>query len=465
MDRTNNSAGAEDIAKVRATLEQQEIDRVLVIGADAHGQSRGKFIPRWRFEKDPTEALHIADVMAIMDIEDDMMPRPEGHTGWWPSWESGFTDLEAVADLSTFSPASWIDAGAVVLCDYFHHDGTPVTHMPRSLLRSVTERASALGLTAKMATEYEFFVFRESMQSARAKGFRNLEPMTDTVKMYGGERALAELTLTGAIEEACASLGVAIEAVVPEGGPSQFELNLTPQEALRAADEGFLFKFAVKRIAESLGYTASFMAKMAPGAFGSSMHVHQSLWDTDDRNVFYDASAKDGLSITGRQYAAGLTQTLREFTAIFAPFITSYKRFEPEAAAGTKVAWSVGNRTTSIRAIEGPEHATRIENRTPGADANPYLVISAMLAGGLWGIENDLDPGPAYHGNAYADPDLAEVPGTLAEAVELFEQSEVANKYFGEDVVQYLGGIRRYEVEQFNNAVTDWELSRYFGNV
>ena len=161
-----------------------------MIGADAHGQSRGKFIPRWRFEKDPTEALHIADVMAIMDIEDEMMPRPEGHAGWWPSWESGFTDLEAVADLSTFSPASWIDAGAVVLCDYFHHDGAPVTHMPRSLLRSVTERASALGLTAKMATEYEFFVFRESMQSARAKGFRNLEPMTDTVKMYGGERAL-----------------------------------------------------------------------------------------------------------------------------------------------------------------------------------------------------------------------------------------------------------------------------------
>ena len=88
-----------------------------------------------------------------------------------------------------------------------------------------------------------------------------------------------------------------------------------------------------------------------------------------------------------------------------------------------------------------------------------------MLAGGLWGIENDLDPGPAYHGNAYTDPDLAEVPGTLAEAVELFEQSEVANKYFGEDVVQYLAGIRRFEVEQFNNAVTDWELSRYFGNV
>jgi glutamine synthetase len=465
MDHAPASASPEAIEKVRATLKDHSIDRVLVMGADAHGQSRGKFIPRWRFEKDPTEALHIADVLAIMDIEDEMMPRPDGFTGWWPSWESGYADFEAVADLDTFAPAPWIDGSAVVLCDYYNHDGSLVPFMPRSLLRSVVDRASGMGLTARMATEYEFFVFRETMKSAREKGFRDLEPLTEGAKMYGGERAHADLPLTAAIEAACESLGVAIEAVVPEGGPSQFELNLTPQDALRAADEGFLFKYAVKRITESMGYTASFMAKMAPGAFGSSMHVHQSLWDADDRNVFFEAGAEHGLSVIGRQYTAGMTRTLREFTAVFAPFITSYKRFEPEAAAGTPVAWSLGNRSTAIRVIDGAEHLTRIENRTPGADANPYLVLAAMLAGGLWGIENDLDPGPAYTGNAYADPALETVPHTLAEALDLFEQSEVANKFFGEDVVQYLAAIRRFEVEKFNNAVTDWELSRYFGNV
>jgi glutamine synthetase len=409
--------------------------------------------------------VHIADVVAIMDIQDEFIARPDGFTGWWPSWDSGFEDWEAIADLGTFSPAPWIEGGAIVLCDYFDHDGTRVPYMPRSILRTMVKRVAATGLSARMATEYEFFVFRETMQSARAKGFRDLEPLTEGEKMYGGERALGELALTSAIESACQSIGVAIEAVVPEGGASQFELNLTPQEALRAADEGFLFKYAVKRIANSMGFTASFMPKFAPGGFGSSMHVHQSLWDGHGRNVFYDATEERGLSTVGRQYTAGLTQTLRDFTAIYAPFITSYKRYELDSAAGTQVAWSFGNRSTGIRAIDGPEHLTRVENRTPGADANPYLVLAAMLAGGLWGIENDLDPGPAYEGNAYADPEIEMVPRTLAEAVDLFEQSEVANKYFGEDVVQYLSQIRRFEVEQYNNAITDWELSRYFGTV
>lgn len=133
MHPTAHSASREDIASVRSVLEQHDIERVLAIGADVHGQSRGKFIPRWRFEKDPTEPMHIADVLAIMDIEDDMMPRPEGFTGWWPTWDTGFADWEAVPDLSSFSPAPWIDGGAVVLCDYFNHDGSPVNFMPRGL--------------------------------------------------------------------------------------------------------------------------------------------------------------------------------------------------------------------------------------------------------------------------------------------------------------------------------------------
>jgi glutamine synthetase len=464
MEHTAHAASAEAIARVRAALDDGGIERVLVFGADTHGQSRGKFIPRWRFHDDPSEAQHIADVIAIMDIQDEMLAKPANYTGWWPSWESGFADMEAIPDLDTFTPVPWIEGSALVICDFYDEQMRPVGVMPRNLLRKLSERATAMGFTAKMATEYEFFVFRETMQTAREKGFRDLRPMTDGVKMYGGERAHNELELTGAIEAACEGIGVKIEAAVPEGGPSQFELNLTPQDALRAADEGFLFKFAVKRIAESLGYTSSFMAKLDPSGFGSSMHVHQSLWN-GERNAFFDGGSKDGLSTVGKQYVAGLTRSLREFTAVYAPFITSYKRFVPEAAAGSQVVWSFGNRSTAIRAIHGAEHLTRVENRTPGADANPYLVLAAMLAGGLWGIENDLDPGPAYVGNAYADDSLPTVPRTLAEAVELFEQSEVANKYLGEEFVQYYGATRRLEIDAFRDAVTDWELSRYFGTV
>ena len=457
-------ATPEEIARVRAVVADQGIERILIGGADIHGQFRAKFIPAWRFDKEPTAAMHIADVLAIMDIEDGMMPRPDGYSGWWPTWEGGFDDLEAVPDLSTFTPVDWIDKGALVLCDYLDQDHQPLSALPRNVLRRLVQHASSMGYQPLMTTEYEFFVFRETFESAKAKGFRNLDVLSEAVTMYGAEQAHADLPLTKAIEAACAGMGIQIEAIMAEGGPSQFELNLTPQPALRAADEGFLFKYAVKRVAAEMGYLASFMPKFGPGEFGSSLHVHQSLW-TGERNAFYDASQPDGLSTVALQYIAGMKQTLREFTAVFAPFITSYKRFEAESAAGTQVAWAVGNRTTAIRAIRGPEGATRVENRTPGSDGNPYLVLAAMLAGGLWGIENDLDPGEAYVGNAYADESVATVPRSLAEAVELFAQSEVANKMLGEEAVAYYAETRRWEIEQFNNAVTDWELNRYIGNV
>ncbi|MCG7632917.1 glutamine synthetase family protein [Gordonia McavH-238-E] len=445
-------------------MAENNIERVLIGGADIHGQFRAKFIPSWRFDKEPEAPMHIADVMAIMDIEDEMMPRPAGHTGWWPTWESGFDDLDAIPDLSTLTPVPWIENGALVLCDYYDLDHQPLPAMPRNVLKSVIARCEAMGFEAKMATEYEFFIFRESFETAKAKGFRNLTPLGEAVTMYGAERAHADLPITQGIEKACAGMGIDIEAIMAEGGPSQFELNLTPQSALRAADEGFLFKFAVKRVAEQFGHFASFLPKFGSGEFGSSLHVHQSLW-AGDRNVFYDGSADDRLSSTARHYIAGMQKTLREFTAVFAPFITSYKRFEEESAAGTQVAWAVGNRTTALRAVKGSEGATRIENRTPGSDGNSYLVLAAMLAGGLWGIENELDPGPAYEGNAYADESLERVPSTLAEAVEIFAQSEVANKFFGEEAVTYFAESRRWEVAQFNNAVTDWELARYIGTV
>lgn len=464
MGNNHHSASSEDIARVRATLEERGIKRVLVGGADIHGQFRAKFIPAWRFAKDPAAPIHISDVIGILDIEDEMIPRPAGYDGWWPTWEGGFEDMETVPDLSTFTPVPWIEDGALVLCDFHSQNDQPVSAMPRTILRNVVDRAAGLGFTPMMASEYEFFVFRETLRSAREKGFRDLTTTGEGATMYGGERAHADLPLIGAMEEACESIGIKIEASVAEGGPSQYELNLTPQPALRAADEGFLFKFAVKRVAESLGHAASFIPKLGPGGFGSSMHAHQSLW-SGDRNAFFDSGSPDGLSVTARQYAAGMMRTLREFTAVFAPFIISYKRFEAESAAGSQVTWAIGNRTAAIRAIRGSEAHTRLENRTPGADANPYLAFAAMLAGGLWGIESDIDPGEPYTGNAYSDAGLETVPSTLAEAIDLFEQSEVANKYFGEETVQYYARTRRWEVQQFNNAVTDWELGRYFGSV
>lgn len=435
--------------------------RVLVGGCDINGIFRAKFVPGDRFVADPGAAVHFADVFGIMDVQDDFMPRPEGFVGWWPTWDEGFGDLEAVPDLSTVTPAPWLDGSAIVLCDYVDLEGKRIEAMPRNVLGRVVSRIESAGLTPKMAPELEFMLFRETADSAAAKGYRDLTPVVARPSAYGGARVASDLTLLAPIEEALAASGIELEATMAEAGPGQYELNLTPHTALRAADEAFLFKFVVKQVAEQNGLLASFFPKFSAGGFGSSFHVHQSLWNDDGTNVFYDPTSDDGLSTTARQYIAGLVACAREFTAVFAPFVTSYKRFEPESAAGSALTWSIQSKSVAVRAVPAGPGGTRVEHRTPGADANPYLTLAAMIAAGHWGIENDIDPGAPYQGNAYADPSVAVPPASMEEAIGLFEQSEVANKAFGEATVAYYAATRRWEWEQFRAAFTDWEFRRY----
>lgn len=459
------SANGASHGEIDKLFEDHGIDTVLIGGSDINGQFRGKRIPAWRFVKDPEAAMHFADVMCVMDWQDEIMPRPAASEQWWPSWEIGFGDLEATPDLTTLRVVPWADRTALVLCDYHDLQGEPLSAMPRNVLRHVVSRATELGFQPIMTPEYEFTIFSETPETLEAKGFRDPQPLCNRPSTYGAELASRFEPLVARIRRGIEGLGIPIEASNAESGPGQFELNLTPAAALVSADSAFLFKYAVKSIATAEGYLASFIAKMAPGGFGSSCHVHQSLQDASGTNVFYDAGSDDGLSTIARQYVAGLVTTMREFTAVFAPTINSYKRFEPEAAVGCTVTWSVQSKAVGIRAVPESAAGCRIEHRTPGADANPYLTLAAMLAGGLWGIENDLDPGKPYVGNSYADPNATWVPRTLHDAVAIFEQSAVANQYLGEEAVRFFAATRRWEIEQFNNAVTDWELRRYLATV
>lgn len=462
MQPTTNHE-VDEAAAAHASQQLQDIGarRVLVGGSDINGIFRAKFVPAARFAADPGAPVHFADVFTIMDVEDNFMPRPDGYTGWWPTWDEGFGDLEAAPDLSTVTAAPWLEGSAIVLCDYTDLDGKPIESLPRNVLRRVVAQVESAGFSPLMAPELEFMLFRETPDSAAAKGYRDLDAVVARPSAYGGARVASDLPLLSPIEEALAASGIELEATMAEAGPGQYELNLTPQIALRAADQAFLFKFVVKQVSEQNGLLATFFPKFSAGGFGSSFHVHQSLWDGSGRNVFHDPKDADGLSTTARQYIAGLVSCAREFTAVFAPFVTSYKRFEPESAAGSALTWSVQSKSVAIRAVPGGPRATRVEHRTPGSDANPYLTLAAMLAAGQWGIENDLDPGAPYRGNAYADPGVAVPPASMEEAIDLFEQSEVANKAFGESAVSYYAATRRWEWEQFRSAFTDWEFRRY----
>jgi glutamine synthetase len=223
-----------------------------------------------------------------------------------------------------------------------------------------------------------------------------------------------------------------------------------------------LFKTSAKEIAARFGILPSFMAKWNSRLPGCSGHVHQSLWDAaGERNVFHDAQGVHQMSVTYRQYLAGLLRALPEILPLFAPTVNSYKRLVDGYWAPTKPCWGVDNRTVAFRHIIGGAHATRLEARVPGSDANPYLTISGCLAAGLSGIEDSLELGAApLTGSAYDAP-IPRLPRTLLEATTVMRSSTLAKRLFGEAFVEHFTSSRLWEWQQFGDAVTDWELQRY----
>jgi glutamine synthetase len=223
-----------------------------------------------------------------------------------------------------------------------------------------------------------------------------------------------------------------------------------------------IFKQGIKEIAAEQGRSVTFMAKPAASEVGSSCHIHISLW-RDGKNAFWNAKSGGG-SRFFRQFLGGLMKYSPELCYCFAPSINSYKRYQSASWAPTKMAWSHDNRTVGFRVV-GHENSFRIENRMPGADANPYLAFAAMIAAGLAGVDENLDCGDAYQGNAYVDSKLTSLPKSLREAAGLLDQSKLARRALGDGVVDFYVHTARLEIDAFDNAVTDWERSRYFERI
>jgi len=390
------------------------------------------------------------------------MERQRGFDDWWPSWDLGFADVQPIPDLSTLRIVPWLDKTASVLCEHFFLDGRPIEIAPRHVLRRVIDRMEGKGLVSKMAAELEFFLFKENEESLVEKRYaaEALTPMNIRLGAYGIFRGTTDEHILRPLTKHLEDYGLSIAYWNPEGGAGQQEVNLVYCELLEAADRAFLFKHAVKEIAASHDLMATFMAKTLPG-FGSSCHIHQSLWADDGSSHFWDESDPGHISETMKHYIGGQMETLADFTLLFAPNVNSYKRMAPESAAGTTVSWGFENRTCGLRVINEDEHAVRLENRVPGGDVNPYLAMAGCIAGGLYGIENKIKPPEPIVGNAYRDPSVALLPLSLEDAIDRFESSEIAKEYLGEQFVSFYAATRRWELDQFRAAITDWEIRRY----
>ncbi len=404
--------------------------------------------------------MHACDYLLACDME--MTPVP-GYK--FTSWETGYGDFLCLPDFSTLRRAAWLPKTAIVISDLVNtKTGEPIEVAPRRILQRQAQGAWDAGFRAMAASEMELYLFNESYESARAKNYHDLKTAGSYIEDYHILQGTREEELVGAIRKGMELSGVPIEGSKGEWGPGQQEINLQFSEVIGQADRNVLYKHAAKEIAISHGKAVTFMAKWDEKFAGSSMHIHFSLWDFQGQQNIFPGDASVG-TVHGsdffRWFLGGWIRHAREFTVCYAPNVSSYKRYQAGSFAPTAIAWSYDNRTAGFRVV-GEGQSLRIECRIPGADANPYLVYAAVLASGLDGIRNKIEPPPIFQGDLYAARDLPRVPTTLREAISEFEASAFARHAFGENVVGHYLHFLKTEQQKFDEVVTCWERARYF---
>jgi len=448
-----------DIKGVATLIDKNRVRTVKIGGADLDGVYRGKRVAAEHFlAAAQGEGFPQCDVIFGWDIQDEVI-------GSLPfsNWEIGFGDIVMRPDLDTFAIVPWEEGCASVICDFCTEHGDPLPISPRFVLQRVLQRAADAGYVAKMAAELEVRFFREDQESLREKDYSNLRPLNPGLNCYSIHHASIDEPVIGRVCQMLNTYGIEVEAYNREHGAGMYEINIHYTDALRAADQTMLYKSATKEIAAQMGATPTFMAKYADDLDGCGGHLHQSLWSLDgSTNVFWGAEDEHHVSRLMGNYVAGVLATLPEFMLLYAPNVNSYKRYVARTWAPTNLTWGIDNRTAALRAITSGPQSIRIENRAPGADLNPYLAFAATLAGGLHGIEKQLEASPAVRGSAYNAADAAQLPNSLPQALEAFRASELARRWFGDEFCDQYIAFREWEVERHRRAVSDWERRRYF---
>lgn len=440
-------------------IKTGEVETVLAVFPDLYGRLMGKRIMGHYFLDEVADGgMHACDYLLACDMEMDAVPGYQ-----YTNWETGYGDFHCVPDLSTLRRAAWLPKTALVICDLLDHHEKPVEVSPRRMLQRQLERAREAGFTVKGGTEIELYVFDDSFAEARAKNYHDLRPMGTYNEDYHILQGTKEEDLVGAIRRGLDNSGVPIEFSKGEAGLGQQEINLRYSEALAQADRNVIYKHAAKEIAWAQGKAVTFMAKWDEKHTGSSAHIHVSLWNQDGGAAF-PGDKKTGpveASDTFRWFLGGWLKHARGLSACWAPYVSSYKRYQSRSWAPTAIAWSYDNRTAGFRVVGGGP-SLRVECRIPGADANPYILYAAALAAGLDGIRNRIEPPDVFQGDIYAARELPRIPTSLREAIDEFERSDLARGAFGEDVYEHYLHFLRTEQRKFDEVVTCWERARYF---
>src|SRR2546430_14871694 len=447
---------ATHIEALREQFQKYAVRKVKLGGFDVDGVLRGKYLSLEKFWGAAEGGLGFCDVIFGWDLGDQLYDNATV-TGW----HTGYPDVRATVDLATFRMIPWEPGTAAFLLDFEAEPGKPLAVSPRQLLKRVEDKARSMGFLVKVASEYEFFLFRETPESVRAKGYANLTPLSPGMFGYSWLRSSANAPLVHDLQDSLAAFDIEIEGFHTETGPGVYEAALRYHALMRAADKSALFKTAAKEICARHGVMPCFMAKWNKELPGCSGHLHQSLWTLSGEPVFHDPRAPQAMSKAMQHFVAGQIALMPAFTALIAPTVNSYKRMVRGAWSPTMATWGVENRTTALRVISGAPSATRVEYRFAAADMNPYIAMAASIASGLYGIEHEVPLPAETQGNGY-DAKAPPLPSTLREATAWLGESKEARELLGPAFVDHYVRTRDWECRQFESAVTRWELERYF---
>jgi glutamine synthetase len=424
---------------------------------DIDGIMRGKYVERKKFLSAVESGFGFCDVVLGWDSNDALYDNTAAS-----GWHTGYRDAPVTIDIDTLRRMPFEDSTVLVIGGF---SGTYADVCPRGMLVRTLARAKSMGFDVKSALEYEFFLFDETPESVRAKGYRNLKTLTPGMFGYSMIRSSVHADLHRAIIDTMRDLDCEIEALHTETGPGVIEAAIRVDDALRAADKAALFKTFMKVLAQRRGLMATFMAKWNASLPGQSGHIHVSLTSSSTGDsAFHDPAGRHSMSATMESFVAGQVKYMPEALAMVCSTINAYRRMVPGMWAPTAAHWGVENRTTALRVIPGSPKSQRSEYRIGPADANPYLALSAAIATGLMGIEEGLKLEDPVEGSAYdvVPTHTSALPTTLKEATDRFSGSAAMRKCFGDAFVDHFAATRYWEDREFRKHVADWDLARYF---
>lgn len=450
--------GVETWDETSEWLAYRGIEDIECIAPDLAGVPRGKMMPSSKFTSNTSLALPSALLRQTISGE---YPEETGEFRYDP--RDG--DLKLVPDLSTLSAVPWeTDPTAQVICDLVYQDGSPADITPRQVLKRVVGAYNEQGWKPIVAPEIEFYLVAINSDPdlpLEVPTGRSGRPMAG-----GQSYSIAGINefdeLIDDIYHFSEGQGLEIDTLIHEEGPSQLEINLRHGDPLELADQVFLFKRTIREAALKHGMYATFMAKPIQGKSGSAMHIHQSVVDAKTgANIFSNADGSE--SPMFRAFIGGMQHYIPKALVMMAPYVNSYRRLTPDAAAPVNTAWGFDNRTTAFRIPNSDPAARRVENRLPSSDANPYLALAASLACGFLGMMHGLVPTDPTADTA--NEGEVDLPRGLLDAVSLFEAEAALQGILGSEFISNYAGVKRGEFETFMRVISPWEREYLLLNV